>query len=83
MLNWVLGSLADPNFEAELAGKYAALLSSSWSPGPGTPLSRFIAASQRGKFAEALVERFPTLAERAQEFVASDGLAHMPALRDG
>jgi hypothetical protein len=82
MLNWVLGPLVDPNFEAELARKQARVISSPWwSPGPGTPTSQFIAVSQRGKFAEALVETFPALAERAKEFVASDELAHMPALR--
>jgi hypothetical protein len=76
MLNWVLGPLADPNFESELARKQARLIASHlWSPGPGTLASQFIAVSQRGKFAEALIETFPALAGRTEEFVASDELA--------
>lgn len=82
MLNRILGPLADPSFDAELARKQAALLSSSdWSLGPGTPMSRFIAISQRGQFATDLVETFPALAERASEFVESVELGHMPSLR--
>jgi hypothetical protein len=82
MLKWVLGPLADPNFEAEYARKQSDLLRSpSWSPGPGTPVSKFIAVDQRGRFAADLVERFPSLADRRKEFIASDELAHMPALR--
>jgi len=83
MVSWTLGPLVDPDgFADRLARKQAEMLASSeWSPGPGTPTSQYLAAAQRGAFAEALAERYPLMAGRWREFAVSDELAHMPAIR--
>ena len=44
------------------------------------PISKLTASGAKA-FAEALVENFTDVAERAQEFAMSDELAYMPALR--
>jgi hypothetical protein len=80
MVRWVLGPLADPGFEAEFARKQAAV-TRGFMTGDYSPVSKLVAVSERRMFAETLVEHFPALVERAQEFAVSDELAYMPALR--
>ena len=80
MVRWVLGPLADPGFEAELARKRLAV-TRGLAAGDYSPVSKLTAVEQRKAFAEALVANFPGLSKRAQDFATSGELAHMPALR--
>jgi hypothetical protein len=80
MVRWVLGPLADPGFEAELARKRLAA-TRALDVGDYGPISKLTAVGERKVFAEALVENFPALSTRAQEFAKSDELTDMPALR--
>lgn len=80
MVSRVLGPLVDPGFTAELARKQAAA-TVTLATGDYGAISKLISVSERKEFAAALVDNFPALAERAQEFAASEELAHMPALR--
>ena len=80
MVRWVLGPLADPGFEAELARKRLAA-TRALGVGDYGPISKLTAVGERKAFAEALVEKFPALSTRAQEFAKSDELTDMPSLR--
>ena len=80
MVRWVLGPLADPGFEAEFARKQLAA-TQALATGDYASVSKFTAVVERKAFAEALVDHFPALSTRAQEFAKSDDLADMPALR--
>lgn len=80
MVGWVLGPLADPNFEIEFARKQTAAIR-GLEAGDYGPISKLQAVAQRRMFAEYLVERFPVLVDCGEEFARSDELANMPALR--
>ena len=79
-VRWVLGPLADPGFEAELGRKQLAA-TQALEVGDYAPISKLTAVRERKAFAEALVENFPALSTRAEEFAKSDELMDLPALR--
>jgi hypothetical protein len=84
MLYWVLGPLYDPaRFESEYVRKMVPLATdqSPWEISPGAPLGRSLAVSERKDFAEQLALDFPAIEGRRHEFVQSEGLRNMPALR--
>jgi hypothetical protein len=80
MVRWVLGPLADPGFEDEFARKQRAA-TRALATHDCALISKFTAVVERKAFASALVENFPALSTRAQEFAKSEDLADMPALR--
>ena len=81
MVKWVLGPLADPDYEAEVARKCTAAMKGLVSRGDLGALSKYQAVAQRKDFAESLTASFPALADRAQQFACSAELAQMPALQ--
>ena len=80
MVRWVLGPIADPNFEMEFARKKATATWSPWEVGPGA-LSEYVAISRRKVFADSLVENYPALLGRERQFAESDERGNMPSLR--
>lgn len=80
MVKWVLGPLADPDYEAEAARKLVAATRGLMAGGERGALSRYQAVAERKEFAAALVENYPDLVGREVEFARSAALASMPAL---
>jgi hypothetical protein len=85
MIRWKLGPLVDPaRFRLALLKRTAEWEATADVETPdvigGSPWSRMLAFSTRLMQTEHLVERYPELAERADEFASSHELRHMPTL---
>ena len=59
MVEWLLGPLADPGYDAEAARKLAAATRGLMAGGDRGALSKYQAVAERKEFAEALVENYP------------------------
>jgi hypothetical protein len=81
MVKWVLGPLADPDYEVEVARKLTAATIGLMAGGDRGALSKYQAVVRRKDFADSLVVSFPALAGRAHEFARSEELEGMPALQ--
>lgn len=85
MLHWKLGPLLAPDeFRAHLARRYEALeaaaKASTSLAALEKPVSRMIAFGARKAQMTHLVERYPVLADRPDEFRASETLRSLPTL---
>ncbi len=81
MVKWVLGPLADPDYEVEVARKLTAATKGLMAGGDRGALSKYQAVAQRKDVADSLIANFPALAGRAQQFARSEELEQMPALQ--
>lgn len=86
MLYGYLGPVLDPDrFEADARTRLDEA-TNQWLSGelglePGSAVGRYSAWSIRKSRCESFVERYPLIADRVQEFIRSEELRSMPALR--
>jgi hypothetical protein len=84
-IRWTIGLLADPHWfaahydrlQAELA-QGADLINPDISP--GSPFTRLQAFISKGSQTKSLIDRFPALRQRSEEFATSDELCHVPSI---